>query len=90
MGEPVAPISLYDILSNPLILLLICPSLPLHSILALTATSKAISSLLLGTPQVFRRLDLSTAPPKISGFEHEFGAELAASQNRTEEVFNRT
>ena len=60
MSEPTAPTSLYDLLSNSLILLSICPLLSLPSILALTATSKAISSLLWETPQVFKRLDLST------------------------------
>ena len=60
MSEPTAAISLYDLLSNSLILLSICPLLSLPSILALTATSKAISSLLWETPQVFKRLDLST------------------------------
>ena len=51
--------SLYDLLSNSLILLEICPQLPLTSILALTCTSKALNDLFSRTPEVYRRLDLS-------------------------------
>ena len=51
--------SLHDLLSNSLILLEICPHLPLTSILALTSTSKALNNLFSRTPQVYRRLDLS-------------------------------
>ena len=51
--------SLYDILSNSLILLEICPLLPLTAILALTCTSKSLYELFSATPQVYRRVDLS-------------------------------
>ena len=60
MSEPTSPVSFYDLLSNSLILLSICPLLSLQSILALTGTSRAISELIWKTPQVFKRLDLST------------------------------
>ena len=60
MSEPTTPSSLHALLSNSLILLSICPLLSLSSILALTGTSKAISALIWKTPQVFKRLDLST------------------------------
>ena len=62
MSEPISPVSFYDLFSNSLILLSICPLLSLPSILALTGTSRAFSELIWKTPQVFRRLDLSTRP----------------------------
>lgn len=60
MSDQFAPISLYDLLSNSIVLLSICPLLPLSSILALTGTSRAISDLIWKTPLVFKRIDLST------------------------------
>lgn len=60
MANPVAtPVSLHALLSNPLMLHQICPLLPLVSIFALGATSKAFRALIWKTPLVFRRLDLS-------------------------------
>ena len=69
--------SLYDLLSNSLILLEICPQLPLTSILALTSTSKALNDLFSRTPEVYRRLDLSGVHCRYSRRPCETVAEFA-------------
>ncbi|RDW66527.1 hypothetical protein BP6252_10162 [Coleophoma cylindrospora] len=51
--------TLLDLLSNPLILYHTVPFLPLFSLVALGATSKAAQELVYKTPNVFRHLDLS-------------------------------
>lgn len=63
--------SLSVVLSNHLILLEICPLLPVSSLLSLSATSKTLSYLVYNTPNTFRHLDLSTrnGAPSIIGFE---------------------
>lgn len=63
--------SLYDILSNSLILLEISPLLPLTSILALTCSSKSLYNLFSATPQVYRRVDLSLIRYKKGKPPHE-------------------
>ena len=69
--------SLYDLLSNSLILLEICPQLPFTSILALTSTSKALHDLFSRTPEVYRRLDLSCIRYRFSRRPCETVAEFA-------------
>ena len=53
--------SLFDLLSNSLILAQTCPYLRLSSLLALSAASKSFLSLLYNSPYSFRYLDLSIA-----------------------------
>lgn len=78
MSNPVAPVALYDVFSNSLILLVICPLLPLESILALTMTSKAISELIWATPQVFKRVDLSSRSDLTGPIYNNEAAERAS------------
>lgn len=51
--------TLYDTIHNSLILSHIIPYLPVSSVLNLAAASRAFRALILGTPGVFRHLDLS-------------------------------
>ena len=61
VGENQAlPISLYDLLSNSLVLAQTCPYLRIPNLLALAATSKSFSSMIYGSPYSFRYLNLST------------------------------
>jgi len=64
--------SLSTVLSNHLILLEICPLLPISSLLSLSATSKLFSYLLYNTPNTFRHLNLSTRSGKPSTIDFEF------------------
>ena len=84
--------SLHDLLSNTLILSIICPLIPFTSLLALSATSSSIRDLFLSNPLVFRRLDLSdlksqttTIPNKgklNTGFRMSFNGYLDALLRR--------
>ena len=56
-GSP--PKSLFDVLSNYLILRLISPYIGCRSLVSLAATSKAFNCLIYGSPQVFQHVDLS-------------------------------
>ena len=59
-------VSLFDLLSNSLILAQTCPYLRVSSLLALAATSKSFSSLIYGSPYSFRYLDLSVLKNGLS------------------------
>ncbi|KAL1963291.1 hypothetical protein VTN77DRAFT_8514 [Rasamsonia byssochlamydoides] len=52
--------SLVDVLSNNIILDHMAPLLPISSLMSLAATSRTMRSIILETPYVFRRLDLTT------------------------------
>ncbi|MCJ1290335.1 hypothetical protein MMC34_001871 [Xylographa carneopallida] len=56
----VLPPTLSELLSNSLILHQICPYIPVSGLTNLAATSKSFHRFILGTPNVFRYLDLST------------------------------
>lgn len=56
--EDVLPGSLFDLLSNDLILRHTSPYLGIKSLVSLAATSKAYKSLVYDTPQVFQHVDL--------------------------------
>lgn len=71
MNGPMSPssdaLTLWHILANHLILLEVCPVLPVSALLALAATSRSFSRLIYNTPGVFRYLKLSTThgqPPR--------------------------
>ncbi len=60
-------LTLWQILSNHLILFEVCPVLPVSTLLALAATSRSFARLIYNTPGVFRYLKLSTfhgQPPR--------------------------
>lgn len=75
--EEASPL-LHAILSNHLILLEICPLLPISSLLSLSATSKTLSYLVYNTPNTFRHLNLSTR----SGKPSTIGLELSNEARR--------
>ena len=60
------PVSLFDLLSNSLILAQTCPYLKVSNLLALAATSKSFSLLVYGSPYSFRYLDLSVLKDGLS------------------------
>lgn len=64
-------ICLYNLLSNPLILLNITPLLSLSSLFVLARTSKAFHALIWKTPLVFKRLDLRVLrkDPKLPTYD---------------------
>ncbi|KAA6412713.1 MAG: hypothetical protein FRX48_03705 [Lasallia pustulata] len=57
------PVTLFDLLSNTLVLYQTCPYVPISGLLSLAATSKSFRSLVYDTPHVFRYLDLSPIIP---------------------------
>ncbi len=60
-------LTLWHVLSNHLILLEVCPVLPVSALLALAGTSRSFARLIYNTPGVFRYLKLSTThgrPPR--------------------------
>ncbi|GAB7361947.1 hypothetical protein MBLNU230_g1985t1 [Neophaeotheca triangularis] len=60
LNEP--PLSLFDLLSNSIILRQTAPYIPPSGLVALSATSKTYRNLLLSQPEAWRYLDLSTVP----------------------------
>lgn len=84
--------SLFDLLSNSIVLHDTIPFLPLSSLLNLSATSKALRSLLHGTPGVFRHIDLTpikSATFDIAGIDHggEVWRNVQLDENLTEDEF---
>lgn len=84
--------SLFDLLSNSIILHDTIPFLPISSLLNLSATSKALRNLLHGTPGVFRHLDLTpikSATFDIAGIDHggEVWRNVQLDENLTEDEF---
>ena len=65
-STPALPVSLFDLLSNSLVLAQLSPYLRVSSLLALAATSKSFSSLVYGSPYSFRYLDLSVLKDGLS------------------------
>ncbi|KAF2687393.1 hypothetical protein K458DRAFT_415646 [Lentithecium fluviatile CBS 122367] len=63
------PPTLADLLSNSLVLRQTAPYLPVASIYALAATSKALHHIVLHSPELFRYLDLSTVKSAIVPYE---------------------
>lgn len=61
--------TLADLLSNSLVLRQTAPYLPVASIYALAATSRALHHLVHSSPEVFRYLDLSTVKSAIVPYE---------------------
>ena len=66
-GPP--PTTLADFLSNTLVLRQTAPYLPVSSIYALAATSKALHTIVHQSPEVFRYLDLSTVKSAVVPYE---------------------
>lgn len=62
----VLPMSLFDLLSNSLVLAQLSPHLEISTLLALAATSKQFTSLIYGSPYSFRYLNLSTLKHRLS------------------------
>ncbi|KAF2712097.1 hypothetical protein K504DRAFT_400577 [Pleomassaria siparia CBS 279.74] len=69
MGPLIPVTTLSDILSNTLILRQTAPHLPVSSIYALAATSKALHNLIYQSPEAFRYLDLSIVQSAVAPYE---------------------
>lgn len=60
------PNELVDLLNNTLVLRQTAPYVPIESILALSATCKSLRSVIYGSPETFRYLDLSSVKSAIT------------------------
>ncbi|RDL41709.1 uncharacterized protein BP5553_01688 [Venustampulla echinocandica] len=86
------PLTLLQLLSNTVIIYQSAPYLPVYSLLALGATSKAFQSLIHHTPGVFRHLDLTrckAAQFDIAPIDHggEVWRNVQLDENLTEDDF---
>ncbi|EED18372.1 ubiquitin fusion degradation protein (Ufd1), putative [Talaromyces stipitatus ATCC 10500] len=57
---PVIPTNIFDLLANSVVLHHLIPLLPVSALMSLASTNKAVRSVVMETPYVFRHLDLST------------------------------
>jgi hypothetical protein len=89
-AHPDTRTSLYQLLSNPLILYQTVPYLPISSRLALGVASKSFQDLIFHTPQVFRHVDLTKVQSvqfEVEAIDHggEIWRNVQLDENVTED-----
>ncbi|KAI9835023.1 MAG: hypothetical protein M1838_005402 [Thelocarpon superellum] len=92
MATPGSSTKLLDALSVTLVLRHVAPYLPLSARLSLAATSKTFRALILGTPGVFRYVDLSTLqslkPFTLSDAQHDMLIEQTETWVSEDDVYS--
>lgn len=65
MSVDFLPVTLVDLLNNSLVLRQTAPYIPVTSLVALSSASKSLRSLIYGSPEAFRHLNLASFKPAI-------------------------